>query len=122
MVKWLRALFWLAALSAAGFAVYTAIKRRNEPVLTPTPVQPVAAPPPAPAPAPSPAPTPAPAARAKWMAPVDGVAPEGYPVKVNVKSGIYHVPGGRFYDRGAADRCYASAEDAEADGYRRAKA
>jgi hypothetical protein len=121
MVKWLRALFWLAAASGAGFAVYTAIQRRNEPVLTPTPVQPVVSPAAAAAPAPEPAPAPA-TAPATWVAPVDGVAPEGYPIKVNVKSGIYHVPGGRFYDRGSADRCYASAADAEADGYRRAKA
>ena len=122
MVKWLRALFWLAVLSGAGFAVYTAVNRRNEPVLTPVPPQPLAASPPAPAPE---APAAAPATEvpsAVWVAPVDGAAPEGYPVKVNVKSGIYHLPGGRFYDRGAADRCYASAEDAEADGYRRAKA
>ena len=126
MVKWLRALFWLAAASGAGFAVYTAIQRRNEPALTPTTVRPVVSPAAAAAPAPAPAPEPEPAepaaAPTAWVAPVDGVAPEGYPIKVNVKSGIYHVPGGRFYDRGTADRCYASAEDAEADGYRRAKA
>ncbi len=57
-----------------------------------------------------------------WVAPVDGQCPEGYPVKANDNSGIYHLPGGRFYDRTIPERCYASAEGAEADGYRRAKA
>ena len=42
-------------------------------------------------------------------------------IKVGAKSEVYHVPGGRFYDRTVAERCYASADDAEADGYRRAK-
>jgi hypothetical protein len=43
-------------------------------------------------------------------------------VKANDNSGIYHVPGGRFYDRTVAERCYANADDALADGYRPAKA
>jgi micrococcal nuclease len=59
-------------------------------------------------------------AEQRWRAPVGGACPEGYPVKV-AKSGIYHVPGGRSYDRTMAERCYVNAEDAEADGYRRAK-
>lgn len=57
-----------------------------------------------------------------WVAPVDGACPPGYPVKANERSGIYHVPGGRFYERTRPDRCYAEAAAAEADGYRRAKA
>jgi hypothetical protein len=57
-----------------------------------------------------------------WMAPVDGACPDGYPIKVNASSGIYHVPGGRFYDRMIPHRCYAHTADADADGYRRAKA
>jgi hypothetical protein len=59
---------------------------------------------------------------ARWVAPVDGSCPDGYPVKANDNSGIFHVPGGRFYDRTVAERCYANAEDAIADGYRPAKA
>lgn len=58
----------------------------------------------------------------RWVAPVDGGCPDGYPIKANDNSLIYHVPGGRFYDRTVPERCYAAAEDAEADGYRRAKA
>jgi hypothetical protein len=62
------------------------------------------------------------ATAATWVAPVDGACPEGYPVKANDNSGIYHVPGGRFYERTVPERCYARTDDAEADGYRAAKA
>lgn len=58
----------------------------------------------------------------KWVAPVDGGCPDGYPIKANDNSGIFHVPGGRFYDRTVPERCYATADDALADGYRQAKA
>ena len=57
----------------------------------------------------------------RWVAPVDEQCPPGYPIKGNTKSGIYHVPGGRFYERTVPDRCYANEDDATADGYRRAK-
>ena len=60
--------------------------------------------------------------RQRWVEPVNGDCPDGYPVKANDNSGIYHVPGGRFYDRTVAERCYANADDAVADGYRPAKA
>lgn len=56
---------------------------------------------------------------------VDGstaeVAPAGFPVKLKMSSGIFHVPGGRFYERTNADRWYATAKAAEADGYRQSK-
>jgi hypothetical protein len=57
-----------------------------------------------------------------WVEPVDGECPDGYPIKANNNSGIYHVPGGRFYDRTVPERCYAEAHAAAADGYRAAKA
>jgi hypothetical protein len=57
----------------------------------------------------------------RWVPPVDGACPAGHPVKGKATSGIYHVPGGRFYERTVPDRCYASAADAEADGYRAAR-
>lgn len=58
-----------------------------------------------------------------WVAPdADGSCPLDHPVKANDNSGIFHVPGGRFYERTKAERCYARAEDAESDGYRAAKA
>ena len=59
---------------------------------------------------------------ASWSEPSsDGSCPDGFPIKANDKSGIFHVPGGRFYDRTKPERCYPTAEDALADGYRRAK-
>ena len=57
-----------------------------------------------------------------WVLPVDGECPEGYPIKANDNSRIYHVPGGRSYARTKAERCYVDAESAAADGYRAAKA
>lgn len=51
----------------------------------------------------------------------DGSLPDGFPVKVKLSSGIFHVPGGRFYDRTSPDRCYTTAAAAEADGYRQSK-
>ena len=56
-----------------------------------------------------------------WVAPEGGACPASHSVKANSNSGIFHVPGGRFYNQTRAERCYALAEDAEADGYRRAK-
>jgi len=56
-----------------------------------------------------------------WVEPVDGVCPVSHPIKGNDGSKIFHVPGGSSYDRTIPERCYAQAEDAEADGYRRAK-
>jgi hypothetical protein len=63
-----------------------------------------------------------PPADAAWVAPADdGSCPVGYPVKAKESSGIFHVDGGRFYERTRADRCYPSAAAAEADGYRQSK-
>ena len=62
------------------------------------------------------------AGSARWVAPVDGACPDGYPIKANDNSRIFHVPGGRFYARTVPERCYAAAADAVADGYRQAKA
>lgn len=64
----------------------------------------------------------APVPMTAWVvADEEGPDPDGFPVKVKVASGIFHVPGGRFYDRLRADRCYTTTEAAEADGYRRSK-
>jgi hypothetical protein len=61
-------------------------------------------------------------ATGRWLAPVEGACPPGYPVKANASSRIYHVPGGRDYERTVPERCYATNADAEADGYRQAQA
>ena len=57
-----------------------------------------------------------------WVpANADGSAPDTHPVKAKTSSGIFHLPGGRFYDRTKADRCYPTAAAAEMDGYRQSK-
>jgi hypothetical protein len=52
--------------------------------------------------------------------------PATHPIKGNFTtySGercIYHVPGGRFYDKTKPERCYASEEEATRDGCRRSR-
>ena len=123
MRSWFEKLVMLAAAAGAVVLVY-ALWQRREHELAPEPTWPPFPPVPttddvAPEPAPAAADgAPEPAPSAGWRAAEAGTCPDGYPVKVNEKSGIFHVPGGRFYDRTHADRCYASAADAEADGYR----
>lgn len=57
-----------------------------------------------------------------WREPgKNGACPKGFPVKV-AASGIFHLPGGRGYERTTPVRCYADAAAAKADGYRQAKA
>ncbi len=110
----LRRLLLLIALAAAGAIVASRWRTRT----TPVPVEPPSWPP----------------IRIRepvdeageptetWAAPLPGGAcPPGHPIKAKESSGIYHVPGGRFYDRTNADRCYADPQAAEADGYRRSK-
>ncbi len=48
----------------------------------------------------------------------DGSAPEGYEVKGNANSGLYHVPGSQWYDATEAEFWFASAEDAEKAGFK----
>lgn len=64
----------------------------------------------------------APAPEGDWIEPdAEGDCPLSHPVKVKLRSGIYHVPGGASYERTNADRCYTNPGDAEADGYRASK-
>jgi hypothetical protein len=136
----LRRILWLVALAAAGGLVYGWWRDRS----TPAPAEPPAWPPLEPEGAPTtgterPADGPAPASivnalvdtpdarsgagdGARWVEPnEDGSCPEGFPIKANDNSGIFHVPGGRFYDRTKPERCYADPDAAVADGYRRSK-
>lgn len=43
--------------------------------------------------------------------------PDGYPIKGNANSMLYHVPGSAFYNRTIAEWYFASAEEAEAAGF-----
>lgn len=56
-----------------------------------------------------------------WVIPVGDVCPPTHPIKAELSSLIYHLPGMFAYDRTRPDRCYARPRDAEADGLRRAK-
>ncbi|MDW3216860.1 MAG: hypothetical protein R8G01_22915 [Ilumatobacteraceae bacterium] len=151
MLTMLRRMFWLALLGGAGYAGWTAWQARAGDAPDAAPEWPPLDPPPSatdsvaaavPSAGPPPSATaagfvdlpvddgaaPAPAdasstfSSATWVEPIDGACPEGYPIKANDNSGIFHVPGGRFYERTVPERCYADAHDAEADGYRRSKA
>ena len=148
MLSMMRRMLWLYLLGGAGYGGWLFWQRRQAADLNPAPEWPPLDPPnpmtmasgaAAPAP-PSRAPSDsaasmseglpvenaadatASATAATWAEPVDGQCPDGYPIKANDNSGIFHVPGGRFYERTVPERCYADAHDAEADGYRRAKA
>jgi trigger factor len=47
---------------------------------------------------------------------------EGYPIKGNASSMIYHIPGQSSYERTIPEMCFATEEDAVAAGYRASKA
>lgn len=47
----------------------------------------------------------------------DGSEPEGFPIKGNADSMLYHVPGSAFYDRTVAEVWFTTAEAAEAAGF-----
>jgi len=49
-----------------------------------------------------------------------GGAPKGYEIKGNADSGLYHEPGGQWYDATIAEFWFKTAEDAEAAGFTRA--
>ena len=47
----------------------------------------------------------------------DGSAPEGYDIKGNEDSMLYHVPGSRYYGATKAEVYFAAVEDAESAGF-----
>ena len=53
-----------------------------------------------------------------WIDSDGAVCPATHPVKANLRSGIYHLPGGASYDRTRPDRCYRDPAAATADGLR----
>lgn len=129
MMRRLRRLFWLGLLGGGGYGAYRVWSQRQSPSPAPQwPAMPITdsiAKPAAKPAAQSVVATDGGESEApsvRWLAPVNGSCPEGYPVKANNNSRIFHVPGGRFYARTVAERCYASTDDAIADGYRPAKA
>jgi hypothetical protein len=65
----------------------------------------------------------APASRAEaaWVDPEGRVCPPSHPIKGKLKSRLFHAPGMFAYDRTIPDRCYASEDEAAADGLSRAR-
>ena len=132
MMRWLRRLIWLGVLAGGGYGAYRVWQQRQSPPGESPQWPPLETERPAAAPKVAKVATIAKVAKvakpvttepvARWTAPVKGDCPDGYPIKANDNSGIFHVPGGRFYARTVAERCYANADDAIADGYRPAKA
>ena len=47
----------------------------------------------------------------------DGSAPEGYPIKGNADSMLFHTPESRWYDQTIAEVWFATEEAAEAAGF-----
>ena len=45
--------------------------------------------------------------------------PDSKPIKGNRDSMIYHVPGGKFYDKTNPEECFATEGEAQTAGYRR---
>ncbi|BAN01588.1 sunset domain-containing protein [Ilumatobacter coccineus] len=116
LVAMVRRSLWVVLIAAAGGAAYSWWRdQRDVDALDPPEWPPLAPVTPASPTADAPAPT-------GWVDALDdGSCPISHPIKANDKSGIFHVPGGRFYDRTKPERCYTDAEAATADGYRQAK-
>jgi large subunit ribosomal protein L17 len=51
------------------------------------------------------------------VAPEDGSEPEGFPIKGNADSMLYHTPGSEYYDRTVAEVWFKTEEDAEKAGF-----
>ena len=119
MARWIKRLLVLLLIGASGAAAFRQLRNRRTAV--PAAVKPEW-PPFAPTMRPAAKPHVASAVAQSWVPSVDGACPDGYPIKANDNSGIFHVPGGRFYERTVPERCYATEEAAVADGYRKAKA
>ena len=54
----------------------------------------------------------------RWVRPDNGQCPESYPIKGRFSTGRYHEPDTESYEKIVPDCCFATKEDAEADGFR----
>lgn len=61
------------------------------------------------------------APRQRWMQPIDGKCPPTHLLKARFATGKYHRPGDRAYDKIVPDCCYATEEEAKADGFSHAR-
>ena len=110
MKTFLKRLFGFGALAAAGYALWRAYERRKIDTGVTWDPQPFPYPP-----------QPHQLALPAWVEGDGGTCPPSHPVKAKLASGIFHSPGGPNYERTKPDRCYISAEAAEADGLRPSK-
>ena len=53
--------------------------------------------------------------------PTGGSCPPDSPIKGNRQSGIYHVPGGQYYNATNPEECFATETEAQSAGYRASK-
>jgi hypothetical protein len=113
----------MALIMVLGGVVFSVVRRRRVTITAGPAEWPPFEPRLVPSPDPAPPTDPTPSAEViEWIVPgPDGAIPASHPVKVKVSSGIFHVPGGRFYERTTADRLYPNAQSAEAAGYRPSK-
>jgi micrococcal nuclease len=88
------------------------------PTTTPRPIPPTATPRPLPPTATSVPPMPT-KAGGRADPETRNRCPASHPIKGNADSGIYHVPGGQFYNATNPEDCFATEEDARTAGYRR---
>jgi micrococcal nuclease len=56
-----------------------------------------------------------------WVEASGPLCPESHPIKAKMSSHIFHLPGMLAYERTRPDRCYATEEEAGADGFIKAK-
>jgi hypothetical protein len=56
-----------------------------------------------------------------WVDPEGNLCPSTHPVKANLSSGLFHLPGMSAYNRTAPDRCYRDEQAAVGAGLTRAK-
>jgi len=97
MMRWLRRLMWLGVLAGGGYAGYRTWSRKQSlgsappewPPLSPSSSKPAPSSPPRSATVEANLET---VGTPRWLPPVDGGCPPGYPLKVNENSGIFHVP------------------------------
>ena len=68
-----------------------------------------------------PEPEPEPAAPVAWVEPHGNVCPTSHPIKAKLGSKVFRKPETRGYDNSKPDRCYASEDEAQRDGFREAQ-
>lgn len=114
MRRWIKRLLGAGAFAAIAYWLWRLVDEQQRTTTIDWVPQPFPSPP-------VPVPHPREPADAVTVSPDGDHCPASHPVKAKLSSGIYHLPGGRMYDRTIPDRCYRDAAAAEADGLRASK-